>query len=71
MRGRNDLERERAHIERMLGRAEKRRKQAEALVTKWRKRLAELRATEVAVSQPSLWGEDQDGNDSSVGTQTE
>ena len=64
MRGKTEVERERAHIERMLGRAEKRRKQAEALVTKWSKKLAELGAKEVAVCQPRLWKEEHDDNQS-------
>ncbi len=67
MRGRTKVERERAHTERMLGRAEKRRKQAEALVTKWSRRLAELGEKQATVSQPRLWREDHDGDGSSIG----
>jgi hypothetical protein len=47
--------RERQHVERMLGRARRRAKQAARLVEKWEKRLAAVDRLEVDAKQPKLW----------------
>jgi anti-sigma-K factor RskA len=47
--------RERKHVERMLGRARRRAKQAAKLVEKWEKRLAAMDRLEVDAKQPKLW----------------
>ena len=50
--------RRRAHVERMLARAEKRNRQAEKLVDKWKGRLADLDREGVTAKQARLWAED-------------
>lgn len=50
-------EAKRRHVERMLMRARRRAKQAEKLVEKWEKRLAETNRSEVAAKQAFLWDE--------------
>lgn len=49
----------RAHTERMLARAERRSRQTEKLVEKWRARLVELDREGVAAKQTKLWTDDQ------------
>lgn len=52
------LDRRRAHVERMLARAEKRHQQAAKLVEKWRLRILELDRAGVAARQASLWADE-------------
>lgn len=47
--------RRRAHAERMLARAEKRSRQAQKIVEKWKKQLADLDREGVAAKQSKLW----------------
>ena len=54
-------DRKRAHTERMLARAEKRSRQAQKLVDKWKLRLAELDREGIAAKQAKLWVEDEPG----------
>lgn len=51
-------DRKRAHTERMLARAEKRSRQAQKIVEKWKARLAELDRQGVAAKQARLWIDD-------------
>ncbi len=51
-------DRKRAHTERMLARAERRSRQAQKIVEKWKARLAELDRQGVAAKQARLWIED-------------
>ena len=51
--------RQRAHVERMLARAEKRSRKALKLVEKWKARLAELDREGIAAKQAKLWADDQ------------
>jgi hypothetical protein len=51
--------RKRAHVERMLARAERRSHQAEKLIQKWKARLAELDRQGVAAKQAKLFADDQ------------
>jgi len=51
--------RHRAHVERMLARAERRSRQAEKLVQKWKLRLAEFDRQGVAAKQAKLFADDQ------------
>ena len=51
-------DRRRAHVERMLTRAEKRSRQATKLVEKWKARRADLDWEGVAAKQTRLWAED-------------
>ena len=51
-------DRRRAHVERMLVRAEKRSRQASKLVDKWKARLVNLDREGVAAKQARLWSED-------------
>lgn len=51
-------DRKRAHTERMLARAEKRSRQAQKIVEKWKARLAELDSQGIAAKQARLWIED-------------
>jgi hypothetical protein len=53
--------RQRTHIERMLARAERRSRQAEKLLQKWKVRLAELDRQGVAATQAKLFADDQLG----------
>ena len=56
----SDIEiRRRAHVERMLARAEKRSRQVLKIVEKWKARLADLEREGVAVKQPRLWQDEQ------------
>jgi hypothetical protein len=50
--------RQRAHIERMLARAERRSRQALKLVEKWKARLVDLDREGVAAKQARLWADD-------------
>ncbi|MBB5061326.1 hypothetical protein HDF16_006062 [Granulicella aggregans] len=56
--------RHRAHVERMLARAERRSRQAEKLVQKWKFRLAELDRQGVAAKQAKLFDDEQPGQGS-------
>ncbi len=47
--------RRRAHAERMLARAEKRSRQAQKIVEKWKARLAGMDREGVAAQQARLW----------------
>ena len=49
----------RAHVERMLARAERRSRQAEKLVQKWKSRLAELDRQGVDAKQAKLFDDKQ------------
>ena len=51
-------DRRRAHVERMLLRAERRSRQAAKLVEKWKVRLADLDREGIAAKQAKLWGDD-------------
>ncbi len=51
-------DRRRAHVERMLLRAERRSRQATKLVEKWKVRLADLDREGIAAKQAKLWGDD-------------
>ena len=51
--------RHRAHVERMLARAERRSRQAEKLVQKWKFRLAELDRQGVVAKQTKLFADDR------------
>jgi F0F1-type ATP synthase membrane subunit b/b' len=51
-------DRRRAHVERMLLRAERRSRQAAKLVEKWKARLADLDRQGVAAKQAKLWTDD-------------
>ncbi len=46
---------QRAHVERMLARAERRSRQALKIVEKWKGRLANLEREGVAAKQAKLW----------------
>jgi hypothetical protein len=48
-------DRQRAHVERMLQRAEKRSRQAQKIVEKWKAKLMELDKAGVAAKQARLW----------------
>ena len=48
-------DRRRAHVERMLFRAERRSRQAAKLVEKWKARLADLDREGIAAKQAKLW----------------
>ena len=50
--------RQRAHVERMLHRAEKRSRQAQKIVEKWKAKLVELDRAGVAAKQARLWQEE-------------
>ena len=52
-------DRKRAHIERMLARAEQRSRQAMKLVEKWKGKLSELEREGVAAKQARLFADDQ------------
>jgi hypothetical protein len=54
----NTEDRQRAHVERMLQRAEKRSRQAQKIVEKWKAKLAELDRQGVAAKQSQLWQEE-------------
>ena len=55
----SDLQsRQRAHVERMLARAERRSRQAAKLVEKWKGRLADLDREGIAAKQAKLWSDD-------------
>ena len=56
-------DRKRAHTERMLARAEKRSRQAQKIVEKWKARLAELERQGVAAKQARLWIDDHPENE--------
>lgn len=60
--------RHRAHVERMLARAERRSRQAEKLVDKWKIRLAELDRQGVAATQAKLFADDQPEQGTEVGS---
>ena len=51
-------DRQRAHVERMLQRAEKRSRQAQKIVEKWKAKLMELDRAGVAAKQARLWQEE-------------
>ena len=51
-------DRQRAHVERMLQRAEKRSRQAQKIVDKWKAKLMELDRAGVAAKQARLWQEE-------------
>ncbi len=51
-------DRQRAHAERMLARAERRSRQASKLVDKWKLRIAELDRQGVEARQTKLWVDD-------------
>ena len=51
-------DRRRAHVERMLLRAELRSRQAAKLVEKWKVRLADLDREGIAAKQAKLWTDD-------------
>ena len=51
-------DRQRAHVERMLLRAEKRSRQAQKIVEKWKVKLMELDRAGVAAKQARLWQEE-------------
>jgi len=53
--------RQRAHMERMLARAERRCLQASKLVKKWKVRLADLDREGIAAKQVKLFADDQPG----------
>lgn len=50
---------QRLHVERMLARAERRSRQAEKLVEKWKARLIDLDRAGVAARQAKLWSDEQ------------
>lgn len=54
----NTEHRQRAHVERMLQRAEKRSRQAQKIVEKWKAKLMELDKAGVAAKQARLWQEE-------------
>ena len=54
----NIEDRQRAHVERMLLRAEKRSRQAQKIVEKWKAKLMELDRAGVAGKQARLWLEE-------------
>ena len=56
------LDRKRVHAERMLARAERRRKQAVNLVDKWQSRIADLDRQGVEAVQARLWADDPPTN---------
>lgn len=51
-------DRRRAHMERMLARAEKRHRQSAKLVQKWKLRIAELNRAGVDAKQTRLWADE-------------
>ena len=51
-------DRRRAHVERMLARAERRSRKAVKLVDKWKLRLAELDREDIDAKQAKLWADD-------------
>jgi hypothetical protein len=51
-------DRQRAHVERMLQRAEKRSRQAQKIVEKWKAKLMELDREGVSAKQARLWQEE-------------
>ena len=60
----SDIEiRGRAHVERMLARAEKRSRQALKIVEKWKARRADLDREGIATKQPRLWQDEQAPNE--------
>lgn len=59
----NSSDRKRAHTERMLARAEKRSRQAQKIVEKWKARLTELDRQGLAAKQARLWIEDHPANE--------
>ena len=54
----NIEDRQRAHVERMLLRAEKRSRQAQKIVEKWKAKLMALDRAGVAAKQARLWQEE-------------
>ena len=54
----NIEDRKRAHVERMLQRAEKRSRRAQKLVEKWKAKLVALNREGIAAKQARLWQED-------------
>ena len=54
----DQTDRRRAHVERMLLRAERRSRQALKLVEKWKVRLADLDREGIAAKQAKLWVDD-------------
>jgi F0F1-type ATP synthase membrane subunit b/b' len=54
----NIEDRRRAHVERMLQRAEKRSRRAQKLVEKWKAKLMELDRKGIAAKQALLWQEE-------------
>jgi len=55
-----EANRERAHAERMLKRAQRRQVRAAKLVEKWQTRIANLDRAGVAATQPRLWPDESD-----------
>jgi hypothetical protein len=56
-------DRRRAHVERMLARAEKRCRQAAKLAEQWKMRLADLDREGVSATQAKLWADDNKGEE--------
>ena len=54
----NIEDRQRAHVERMLQRAEKRSRQTQKLVEKWKAKLMDLDREGIAAKQARLWQEE-------------
>lgn len=54
----NIEDRQRAHVERMVLRAEKRSRQTQKIVEKWKAKLMELDRAGVAAKQARLWQEE-------------
>lgn len=57
----SDQNRQRAHAERMLARAERRSRQALKLVEKWKARPTDLDRESVEARQTKLWADDHQG----------
>ena len=53
--------RQRAHVERMLARAERRSRQALQLVEKWKTKLTDLDQEDIAAKQAKLFADDRPG----------
>lgn len=61
-------EKQRAHAEKMLARAERRVRQASKLVDKWKLRIAELDRKGIEARQARLWSDEREDSTADSGT---
>jgi hypothetical protein len=59
---------QRAHVERMLARAERRSRQSLKLVEKWKARLSQLDREGVAAKQAKLWADEHPDHETGADT---